>query len=343
MAEKAQVITNEHGGKPKESFGKKTGRVCKKWWWLFLIILIVVVLVVVLPIIYVAYPKIARDSINDSTIELTKMEILQPRAQSVDLVFNQTFHTDSSRKAKLDAFKADLYINDEENSFASIEVPAVEGKNGATSYLEQTVNITDLSEFTKYVATVLSSEEYSLRLKGKGGLKLGSLPSTTVNYDKDIKLKGFNRLEGFGLTKFYLLNETLENGINAFGTVKIPNPTIMTLQLGTVKLDMFCNNTAVGNATLSNVMLTPGDNFIDLDATVYQLVVVGLVLGGAADKQGNLQIVTNGNATIYDGEVVPYYTNALAATNLTFPLNVYTAQNKTAGGEARSLQLSAVL
>lgn len=138
------------------------------------------------------------------------------------------------------------------------------------------------------------------------------------------------------MDSFYLLNETLADGVNAWGNVSIPNPSVMTLELGDIEMGFTVNGTNIGNATMPNVTLTPGDNHVFMQATVYELVVVGLVVGGAASSNGTLEVAVHGNRTIYDGTVVPYYSDALQQTNLTVSLNVFTAQNHTVSAK-RSL------
>lgn len=111
----------------------------------------------------------------------------------------------------------------------------------------------------------------------------------------------------------------------------------MTLELGNVEMDFTVNGTSIGNATMPNLTLTPGDNIVNMQATVYELVVVGLVLGGAATSNGTLHVDVHGNRTTYDGSVVPYYTDALQQTSLQVSLNVFTAQNQTVSATKRSL------
>lgn len=145
------------------------------------------------PSIYVGYPKIARDNINDSSLEVTSMQILNPAPDSIELAFTQRLYTNSSYHPTLYPFNASFYLLDNRDNppFASIQTPELQAANGTTSNVElQRVNITHLEEFTRYVLLSLASEEFTIALRGNGDLKQGGLPRTSVSYDQNITMKG---------------------------------------------------------------------------------------------------------------------------------------------------------
>lgn len=118
------------------------------------------------------------------------MAILQPAPDAFNLELSSMFLTNSSLKSHLDPFLAALSLEENSPPYVRFEVPEIEASNGSEAHVAQRVQIADKDEWNKYAATVLSSEEYSIYLKGKGGLKYGKLPKTTVKYDKKVTLKG---------------------------------------------------------------------------------------------------------------------------------------------------------
>ncbi len=118
------------------------------------------------------------------------MAILNPSPTAFDLELTDMFLTNSSLKSHLDSFLAGLSLTESSPAFVKFQVPAIEASNGSQAHLASRVQIADQTEWAKYAATVLASEEYTVYLKGKGGLKYGSLPKTTVTYDKQVTLKG---------------------------------------------------------------------------------------------------------------------------------------------------------
>lgn len=74
--------------------------------------------------------------------------------------------------------------------FTYINVPELKAENGTVAHIAQRVTIPDQMQFQNFCITALTSETYSLRLKGKGKLKQGSLQTVTVNYDQPVVSKG---------------------------------------------------------------------------------------------------------------------------------------------------------
>lgn len=138
-----------------------------------------------------AYPKIARSAADESTLDVTAMAITDPAPHHVTLSFEQVFYTNSSYRPTIYPFNASFYLPDSDIPFASVETPQLQGGNGTASVVPpQTVNITHPTQFTEYVLLALESKEFTIALKGTGGLKQGSLPETTVDWNKNITLKG---------------------------------------------------------------------------------------------------------------------------------------------------------
>lgn len=108
----------------------------------------------------------------------------------------------------------------------------------------------------------------------------------------------------------------------------------MTIDLGRVTLAMSVNGTSIGNATIDSLVLKPGNNTIDMRATVYEVVVVGIVI-----QQQNvmLPIDIKGNQSTFDGQVIPYYTSMLQSTALRVNLNVTQAVQGSGLTRKRSL------
>ena len=122
-------------------------------------------------------------------------------------------------------------------------------------------------------------------------------------------------------TSLHLLDEELPDGGNAQGTVFIPNRTPITLNMGNVTLDMNVAGTFIGNATLPNLMLTPGNNTVPIHVTVNQTAVVGL-LQVPQYQCGLLPVDIVGKKSMFNGEELTYYSKALQANTVQTQLNV---------------------
>ncbi|KAI9720411.1 MAG: hypothetical protein M1812_002917 [Candelaria pacifica] len=309
------------GMRPKPSLGSRVKAHYTKFWWLHLLILIAVTLIIVLPLVYVAYPKIAQDGVNDSTLEIQSMSLTNPTTDSFDLELKTVVRSDNQYHPNLDAFNASLYINNTDGKpFSYIQIPAVHATKEALSISNQTVNIADFSsQFADYAGVVLGSEQYNLIVKGRTDLHEMKFPTTTVDYNKQVTLKGLNGLKGFNVTSFQILLKAEPDGANMIGKVYIPNPSIMTIEMGNVTLSLSQNSIPIGTSLLPNLTLKPGNNTLDMRSTINQTLVLSSL---KQFKDGMVPIDIIGNTSIYNGQHLPYYENALRANNQRITLNV---------------------
>lgn len=140
------------------------------------------------------FPHLAQSAVNDSTINITSMALLNPSPDSFDLNLVSVLGTKSAVHPELDAFNASVYLPGSASPIMSIEIPAVKSRDGAvTTITGQHITIADIEGFTKYTAAVLAMETVTLILHGRTGLKEGSLPKTTVNYNKTVTMTGMCR------------------------------------------------------------------------------------------------------------------------------------------------------
>lgn len=92
-------------------------------------------------------------------------------------------------------------------------------------------------------------------------------------------------------------------------------------------MNLFSGNLLVGNATLNNLFLRPGNHstpvegIIDLGVLFKNLPQV-LKDQASALKQGNLELKTIGTRVVYEGVEVPYYTKVMQGLELTAKIPV---------------------
>ncbi|KAJ5970500.1 uncharacterized protein N7479_000418 [Penicillium vulpinum] len=308
----------------KKSFGARLAAHFKKWWWVHLIIFIACFLIILLPIVYVAYPKIAQSAVNDSTLDITEMIISNPTPESFQLEQRQVLGTHSSYHPEIYSFDSEVSLAGAD-SFAHVTVPAVKSKDGAEIHFEQKVNLTDAPAFTEYTTAVMLNEEVSLNIYGRPGLKEGGLPKTTVTYNKTVVMKGLNGLKGFNVPEFFIVYPP-KNGIGMNGTVVIPNASVMTITMGNVTLDLKLNGKPIGQTFLNDLVLKPGNNTVPMLGAVDQATIITLLLSKDNPyKDGVLPFDITGNATSYNGKELPYFTKALAANKMRVELDVRAA------------------
>jgi hypothetical protein len=105
-------------------------------------------------------------------------------------LIDSTQSSKSKNHANLGAFNASLYLPDSDTSFISFETPAFKSSDATKVHIEQRVPVQHPEEFIKYCVATFKENTYSYSLQGKGGLKLGGLPKTTVKYDQVVHVAG---------------------------------------------------------------------------------------------------------------------------------------------------------
>jgi len=183
----------------------------------------------------------------------------------------------------------------------------------------QLVHINSLDAVTNYCIAVLEQESVSSALVGKTDLHEGKLPVVHINYNTTTTYKGLNGLKGFNVTNVRL-NLTAEPGQpNLKGFAYIPNPSLFTIAMGDVILTLStAKHGVVGNSSIPNMTLRPGNNTLPMTATIDQLMVTDSM----NTKTGIVELLIKGNSSIRNGQHLTYYEKALANNNLTLEMNV---------------------
>ena len=153
--------------------------------------------------VYVGLPNIAQDQVNKSFLEIKNMVVTNPTNNSVHMQQDAVLHSASVFTPTLDSFSAALFLEDTEPNikpFAYLQLPQVHSSKSTPVNINQTVAITDINQFSEYTKTVMNSETFRVALRGRTVLHLGKLPSTALDYNEVLTLKGMTFLmEAFEL------------------------------------------------------------------------------------------------------------------------------------------------
>lgn len=136
------------------------------------------------------YPNIAQDQVNDSTLNITSMIIADPTPDSFRLIQTQVLGSKSSFHPKIYSFLASVSLAGAARAFTSVQVPEVTSRDGVEISMNQTVDLSNADAFGDFAKSVMLQEEVQLEISGRPQLQQGSLPKTTVNYDKTVTMKG---------------------------------------------------------------------------------------------------------------------------------------------------------
>ena len=103
------------------------------------------------------------------------------------------------------------------------------------------------------------------------------------------------------------------------GTVHIPNPSIMTLDLGNVTMNLGVAGKAIGYSLLPNLILKPGENNVPMQARVDQATIISMIL--STYKSGILPLEIVGNSSVKGDQRLSYYEEAIKANAIKLDLD----------------------
>ncbi|KAF4549278.1 Hypothetical protein D9617_22g066230 [Elsinoe fawcettii] len=265
--------------------------------------------------VFVGYPRLAQSGIDKAQLVPTAQIIRNPAPDSADLTLDSVLLSDSNLHPDLDSFNGSFYLQGQQTPFISVTIPAIKAENGTLARVQQRIQITNLAEFTRYTTTLLATRSFVVNLRGRGGLKQG----------------GLNAFQGLEITRFRL-GDSLPYNANSFGNVTIPNPSISSASFGDVTLSLFVGDTQIGNSTLPDLTLTPGNNSYPLYATANTTAIAGL-LSQPRYNCGVLPLSIRGNESVFNGVSIPYFTAPLRLASIATTFNLTDTLNAAGLGQ----------
>lgn len=323
-AYEAEQIETRQPVAARPGFGYKAKRHCARWWWVHVIIFCISFLIIALCLVYVGMPRIAQHGVNESSLQMTDIEFLDPTPNTVVLTQKAILHSPSIYTPTLDPFNASLWLVTN-GTFASspmnqITMPRIHALHPQSnaSVVGQTVAIQNLDEITQYAIQVLTQKNVSTALTGKTTLHEGHLPAIGINFNTTTTYAALNGLAGFNVTGAKVNLTAPAGEPNLSGFAYIPNPSVITVAMGNVTLSLATASAGVvGNSTILNMTIAPGNNTLPMTAIIDQTKVIS-----SMDSEGFVEMLITGTSSIYNGQHITYYEKALAANQLSLKMNV---------------------
>lgn len=307
----------------KPTLGGKIKRHCARFWWAHLIFFCISVLIIALCLVYVAMPKIAQHGVNESHLEFAEINFTNPTSDSVVLSQKAILHSPSMYTPHLDGFNASLYLVTDgqygDQPMIVIPVPRIHALHPSSNITLAGTNATfvSLDQVTAYATAVLAQENVTTALVGKTKVHEGALPVVKVNYNSSSTYKGLNGLKGFNVTGAKVDLTAKAGQPNLSGFAYIPNPSVLTIEMGNVTMELATQKGVVGNSTINNMTLRPGNNTLPLTGILDQNLVTS-----SLNSSGWVTMQITGKSSIYNGEHLTYYEKALSSNKLSLDMNV---------------------
>ena len=185
-------------------------------------------------------------------MQVVSMSMSNPTSTSFEI--SQTMHlgTSSIFHPTLDSFNASLALDTGSGNlvpFAYVQVPEIQAQQSLNVTITQVVQIANMEAFVHFAEAIVASETYKIALQGQSLVHEPGFPAAHVVFDQSVTLKGrsslrhgqrprvdvaragLNQLKGFSLVNSSLVLPPAPDGSNMVGTVMIPNPSPVSVEL----------------------------------------------------------------------------------------------------------------
>ncbi|KAJ0419468.1 hypothetical protein BJY00DRAFT_314070 [Aspergillus carlsbadensis] len=309
--------------KSKKSKKQRFRRHCARFWCCYLF-WNVIFLAIFLPIFFlVVIPAIAQLVVNKSTLLLVNATLMQPHPDSVILTLEAALDLPINLPVRIEPLVLEVYNkwSDGNNTIFTSLIDGTTVDGNTTLGVQNQFTTLDVPLWTDYVHRVVTEPNAPLPVRGSTNAYLGILKSH-VTVDKDIHQHTLNSFAGFSIDDPKLLLSPREDGVNLIANATLPNPSVMTLEIGTTLLDLKSGEYLLGNATINDLILSPGNHSVPVEGIIdldYLISNLGDILGtqGDALNRGFLRLEAVGRNVTFGGVEIPYYAEAMRKLTLT--------------------------
>ncbi|KAL3474592.1 hypothetical protein BJX99DRAFT_271568 [Aspergillus californicus] len=305
---------------------KRTQRIRRHFarFWCCYVFWSVIFLAIFLPIFFlVVIPAIAQLVVNNSTLLLVNATIRDPKPDSIILTLEAALDLPINLPVRIEPIDLEVF-NRELDGNNTVFSSLIDGKvidGNTTLGVQERYTPLNVPMWTDYVHNVVFKPHAPLPVRGSTNAYLGVLKSH-VTINKDIQQNTLNSFAGFSIEDPQILLPAREDGVNLVANATLPNPSVMTLQIGTTTLDLRSGDYLLGNATIDDLMLIPGNHsspvagIIDIGYLLENIQPI-LEIQGDALRNGILRLEAVGRSVTYNGENLSYYTDAMKQLTLT--------------------------
>ncbi|KUI56279.1 hypothetical protein VP1G_03622 [Cytospora mali] len=313
---------------------------CGRFWILYLVA-VVAFLAVFLPILFtIIIPAAAQNMVNKAYLPIHSGSLEAISNDKVAIALITELYGPSDIKVRMDPFEVHLYDkgNDVFYPFASLSVPAhtLKGRTQIT-IPKETVPIKNHTEFNKWLGKAIYHKKTNVSVKAETMIHLGAIKSH-INIDKTASLAGLDQLSGMRIDSINLVKAEENNGNSFQGTFILPNYSPLSIGLGNLTLNIWTGEVLIGNASVTDVYLKPGNNTIPFTGQIFlEEVMMNSVDIIPSQKpslaKGYLELGISGNSTTVNGEHITYIEDVLNGIRIKAQLN----EHEILSGLARSL------
>lgn len=197
----------------------------------------------------------------------------------------------------------------------------------------QTLHVQSHGELQRFLTRAYAANTTTVGVRGTIKAHLGAL-SYNVKLDKHVKLVGLNGLPGMRITEMVPTAPEDEGNASLNGSLRLPNPSAMTLDLGDVYYKVSSGGVQVGTSWAKNLHIDPGvqdipyqgellvDEIVDKDNDWVNFKQISSTM----DEGGHIHFDIVGDRAYVNDEPIAYLDGVIAQIQLKVAPCYLTAQ-----------------
>lgn len=143
--------------------------------------------------IYVGYPRIAQDDVNNASLNITNLVFSDPSPTSIHINQTQVLGNKAIYHPTISAFNATIALVGATAPLATVAIPQIQAEDGAVITVDTTLSLENsVDAVTNFSIAVLGTEMFELNIFGQPQLKEGPLPSNMVTFNKTVSMTGIS-------------------------------------------------------------------------------------------------------------------------------------------------------
>ncbi|KAI8362386.1 hypothetical protein B0O80DRAFT_421911 [Mortierella sp. GBAus27b] len=225
--------------------------------WIRCIVILVIVLAILIPIVLlVILPKLVQSIVNGSTMSMNQLNMTDATEAGMKVSLSGGINNAGIFPATIN-FPEPIIVSWEGQQLGSMSMSSVKATGGKASILDMTsFTIIDKEAFTTFAKQMLVIESFTWTLTSK--VEVVAIGRTIKNIDlkKELKMLGMNGFGQVTIQSFSMPGDA-PNGAGALVKLvtSMNNPSPIGMTLGTMVLDMFYENTHLGQVTATGAVL----------------------------------------------------------------------------------------
>ncbi|KAF9930021.1 hypothetical protein FBU30_000934 [Linnemannia zychae] len=235
-------------------------------------------LILLIPILYfILLPKLVQYIVNGSQMSLEQLNITQPTEAGMWVNLRGGINHGGLIPASIE-FPEPVIISwkgFDLGKMAGMEVIDVSGGKGDVVYKTTQFEILDSNAFSNFTREMLTTESFVWQLRSVVNVKvLGLIPFQGINLNKEMTILGMNNFGKISIKKFDLPSDAPNNqGAMIKLVTLMNNPSPIGMTLGSIVLDLFYNNTHLGQVTAQNATLLGGsESPLELEGVLFRQI-----------------------------------------------------------------------